>query len=78
MIYIVANKKQYGGHLASLQLKALCESFYQKDGEGVEVVQADGDELDYIRKRFNNIPDCNKPVVAWYGDIAKFIACNLF
>ena len=45
---------------------------------GVESVQADGDELEYIMKNFAGIPTCvNNRVVSWYGDHAKFIVGNL-
>ena len=44
----------------------------------VELVQADGHELSYIRRFFTNIPDVsNKSVVSWFGDHARFIAANL-
>lgn len=78
MIYIIVDKKEYGGHLGS-NLEGYCQSLYSFDGEGVEVVQADGDELDYIKEKFSNIPfPTHKKAVAWYGDMAKFIVCNLF
>jgi len=41
-------------------------------------VQADCDELEFIRDHFNNLPiPNNKRVVSWYGDLAKFIVANL-
>jgi len=50
----------------------------------VVCVQADGEELEYILSRFNNIPSCvsAKTICAtggsmsWYGDMAKFIVGN--
>lgn len=44
---------------------------------GVESVQADGHELEYIQNRFTNLPTVNNRVVRWYGDYAKFIVGNL-
>jgi len=44
----------------------------------VTAVQADMDELIYIRYNFSNLPQVkNRLVVNYYGDIAKFIAGNL-
>ncbi len=44
----------------------------------VQVVQADGDELQYIIDYMPNVPYANtRPVNRWYGDMAKFIAGNL-
>jgi hypothetical protein len=40
-------------------------------------VQADGDELEHIKRNFSNIPMTNKPVIKWFGDDAKFIVANL-
>lgn len=41
-------------------------------------VSADCDELEFIRKHFDNLPIPNhKRVVKWYGDMADFIAQNL-
>lgn len=44
----------------------------------VESIQADGDELEYIKSYFCNLPFVtNKRVVIWFGDDARFIAGNL-
>lgn len=40
-------------------------------------VQADGHELNYIRKRFINLPDIKGGVVSWKGDWAQFIYDHL-
>jgi hypothetical protein len=40
-------------------------------------IQADGDELHLICKRFTNIPCGPGPVVRWKGEIARFIYDNL-
>ena len=49
------------------------------DNEEVEVdyIHAYGDEVEYIRNHFTNIPMSDKPVQRWYGDIAKTIAYGL-
>lgn len=39
-------------------------------------VQADGDELDYIRSRVTMNNDSNRRVIRWFGDDAKFIVAN--
>ena len=44
----------------------------------VTCVQADGDELTHILKRFDSIPIArDKNVITWFGDHAKFIAAHL-
>ncbi|MDO7847594.1 hypothetical protein Q5H92_14585 [Hymenobacter sp. M29] len=47
-------------------------------------VQADGQELEYIKQAFTNLPmRVGSPqtpgglVVTWYGELAKFIVSNL-
>ncbi len=40
---------------------------------GVIEVQADCDELEYIRRNFTNIPFHNGRVVKWTGEFATFI-----
>lgn len=40
-------------------------------------IQADGDELEYIRDNFPGLVIPAKSVVNWYGDMAKFILGNL-
>jgi len=40
-------------------------------------IQADGHELDYIRKNFSNLPMCHKAVVTWKGEWAQFIYDHL-
>lgn len=51
---------------------------FDQDGisAGVTEVQADGDELDLIRKYSAGLPTSAARVVVWYGDDAKFIAGN--
>lgn len=43
----------------------------------VVFLQADGDELDHIRKHIQNIPMSDKRVVRWYAPFAQFIWDNL-
>lgn len=54
---------------------AVNESFFVIDVE--LAVQADGDELEKIRRQFQNIPMTNNLVVRWYGETARFIFENL-
>jgi hypothetical protein len=42
----------------------------------VDEVQADGDELEYIRNEFSNLRMSRGRVVTWFGDDARFIAQN--
>jgi hypothetical protein len=47
-------------------------------GKEVTAIQADGHELEAIRKKFTNIPDApGERVVLWRGEIAQFIVDNL-
>ena len=47
-------------------------------GDGASlIVQADGDELEKIRKNFTSLPMTNARVVRWHGDFAKFIVANI-
>jgi hypothetical protein len=43
----------------------------------VEEVQADGDELEYIRNNFTNLPTATGRVARWFGETARFIIANL-
>jgi hypothetical protein len=40
-------------------------------------VQADGGELEYIKRAFTNLPCSIKAVVQWKGELAQFIYDNL-
>lgn len=47
-------------------------------GNKVTNAQADGDELEYIKNNFGNIPMAlNKRVVEWFDSDAKFIVRHL-
>lgn len=41
------------------------------------VVQADGDELEYVLRTFKGIRSCDNRVIRWAGDDATFIVSNL-
>lgn len=40
-------------------------------------IQADGDELEFIREKFTNIPMTNCSTVRWHDDMARYIVDNL-
>lgn len=41
-------------------------------------IQADGDELEAIRRQFSNVPiSNNRRVMRWKGAMAEFIALNI-
>jgi hypothetical protein len=66
-------------HIGELKLYGVYA--YSDYAYGVEMVQADGDEIEYILARFSNVPRLsakrwNYPI-RWYGDMAKFIVANL-
>lgn len=80
MMYIMHRRNngtevQYGWHvgephpLRGMQYHAMISGVYE--------VQADGDELAFIIRKFSNLPNVNAFVVNWYGDHAKFIVGNL-
>ncbi len=48
-------------------------------GSFVTHLQADGEELQYLLRVFENIPRCNnhRLVYSWFGDHARFIAANI-
>lgn len=48
-------------------------SFSDLGNEEVLAVQADGDELDWIRSYFSNIPMHDGRLVTWTGEAAMFI-----
>jgi len=41
------------------------------------IVWADGDELDFIRTRFDNLPITKGNICRWHGAMAAFIINNL-
>lgn len=46
--------------------------------EDIKTIQADGNELLYLRSRFTNLPfTSHRPVVIWRGEFARFIYDNL-
>lgn len=40
-------------------------------------IQADGDELEYLKQKLTGIPFYPGRIVTWYGDMARFIYCFL-
>lgn len=51
---------------------------YFNESHTVTVVQADGDELEYITANCYNIPvNVKKRVNRWHGEFANFIARNI-
>jgi hypothetical protein len=52
--------------------------YHAEDASINITLQADGDELEYIKRKFNNISTVNGAhVVRWYGDHARFIIGNI-
>lgn len=45
--------------------------------KSVVEVQADGDELEFIKESFTNIPFSVRNHIIWKGEFARFIAENL-
>ena len=43
----------------------------------IRSIQADGDELEYILRKFENIPHNDARIQVWYGEWAIYIAANL-
>lgn len=69
MLYIIANTGEFTWHVG--------KKFPGVPGGAVNLVQADGDELDFIAQTMSGIPMHRGAVVTWHGDIAKFISANL-
>jgi len=45
--------------------------------KSIHAVQADGHELEHIRRHFKNIPMTDGRVVSWTGSDASFIVRNI-
>lgn len=43
----------------------------------VDGVVLEGDELEYVKEYFTSPPTCNRRVIIYTGDMARFIAINL-
>ena len=78
MALYVTMKGQAPGRYHTWHIGSLPHPDISGNEESVEDVQADGDELDRIKKHFTNLPMTTARVVRWYGDDAKFIAGNIF
>ncbi len=71
-LYITTDDgKEINVHIGSGPMREKVEPMF------VDWIQADGDELTAIYRKFDKLPYCNERVVRWYGDTAKFIIGNL-
>ena len=76
MLYFTVTDSNTGLH--SEHTWHVGEQTYSACASYVSSVQADGDELDYIKETMLHLPmRRDKSVVSWYGDHAKFIIANL-
>lgn len=48
-----------------------------EDFAWIEAVEANEDELMWIRDHFKNLPITNNTRVVWFGELARFIVANL-
>lgn len=52
--------------------------YFTGDLDRIKSIYADGDELDFVLTKFDNIPVCKRTRgITWIGDIAKFILANV-
>lgn len=63
LVFITSQNKERPWHIGIPCPSLIC----------VREVQADCDELEYIRQNFTGIPFHNGRTVKWSGDFAKFI-----
>lgn len=75
-MYIIVSDATFGRQPWSWHVGEACPVGYDKIDSVVEV-QADGDELSYIIRRFTNLPYPVTRSARWFGDMAKFIVGNL-
>lgn len=68
MLFIDTSTKQYTWHFG--------DKFPPFVGTMISL-QADGDELDFIKLHFGNIPMSSGRIVMWFDGMALFIAHNL-
>jgi hypothetical protein len=47
------------------------------DPECILEIQADREELEYVREMFTGLPTFRERVVKWYGDLARTVFVNL-
>ena len=69
----MVDNKDYVWHVNSPKPKFLVKRI---DFSIVQLFQADGDELELIRARFQNVPICYS-ICTWRGQLAQFIYDNL-
>lgn len=82
MLYVeMRNSTHLSWHAGEKKPKELlgASSVIASTVEDVVMIQADGDELDYIINKFGvaAMRPKGNTVVKWYGDVAKFIVGNL-
>ena len=70
MLYVIFNK---GGEIFEKKWH-VGENFPPFECDTVTEVQADGEELEWVKENIQNIPMAKNRVLCWYGDHAKFIA----
>ena len=76
MLYIEYEGKFNGGRSLGLHVGEILEATPPIDD--VVSVQADGDELDFIRSACDQLPiSAIKKVQTWRGDLAKFVVENI-
>lgn len=69
MIVITSGIKQHEWHHSTPKM-------HRNDFPSHIELQADGDELGYIRSTFEGIPKCTNSVQVWTGEAARFIYNN--
>lgn len=78
MLLIVTTMKEYRWYVGQDARITPTDDGITLMEDGICLVQADGDELEYIRNNFINIPfSKTKRVQRWFGQEANFIALNL-
>lgn len=75
MLYVVSVEKEIPWYIGE-KFHAYFEDTEKLLATVIEV-QADGDELDWVKSNITGIPFNKNTVQSWYGDIAKFIANSL-
>ena len=43
----------------------------------IDSILIDGNELEYVRRHFSNLPSVNNYVIKYYGEVARFIVGNI-
>ena len=45
--------------------------------DAIDSILIDGDELEYVKTHFSNLPSVNNYAVKYYGEMARFIVGNI-